>query len=222
MTNYIFIIVFSVLLLYSYFYKQINSKCNKIFSNFLKVTLITFILTFSFMSIVLHNASHNPPKNNADAVIVLGAGLRGENVSTILKNRLDTAAKYYFENPDTIIIVSGGQGKNEIVTEAYAMKKYLLTLNIPDHKIIEEDLSTRTIENFEYSKKILDEIFIDNYTLVHVTTDVHVFRAGLIAKKLGIETEGLGAPNISMPLLHINQYFYEYFALIKYFIFDYN
>jgi len=222
MTRYIFIIVFSVLLLYSYFYKQINSKCNKIFANILRVTVITFIITFSLTSIALYNVSHREPIENADAVIVLGAGLRGENVSTILQNRLDTAAKYYFLNPDTVIIVSGGQGPNEIVTEAYAMKKYLLTLGIPEYKIIEEDMSTRTIENFEYSRKILDKIFDKDYTLIHVTTRVHVFRANLIADQLGLDTKGLGAPNVSMPLLHINQYFYEYFALIKYFIFDYN
>ena len=91
-----------------------------------------------------------------DAVIVLGAGLRGENLSLILRNRLDAAVEYYNENPEAVIVVSGGQGPDEDIPEAEAMERYLYEQGVPLNKIIKEDKSTSTEENFKFSKELLE------------------------------------------------------------------
>ena len=92
-----------------------------------EVILVTFIGLYGFYD----NISYNE-----DAVIVLGAGLRGDKVSIPLKLRLDKAIEYHKKNPDAVIVVSGGQGFQETVTEAYAMEKYLIENGVDKSKII--------------------------------------------------------------------------------------
>lgn len=191
----------------------------KVIFKIIKIGLIIFSLTFIICIAILLKYAHTTPSNGADAVIVLGAGLKGENVSTALAYRLDAGAKYLEKNPNCIIVVSGGQGSNEIVSEAYAMKNYLLQKGIPENKIIMEDKSSRTLENFTFSKKILDNYFgTTNYKIVYATNDFHIFRAGKLAKKVGFNAEGLTSP--STPYLRANYYIKEYFSVIKYYLVD--
>ena len=124
---------------------------------------------------------------NEDAVIVLGAGLRGDKPSKALASRLNAALEYYQENPDTVIVVSGGQGDDELISEALAMEIYLTERGVPISSIIKEDRSTSTEENFLFSKDILDSRFDKDYTALYVTNEYHIFRAGLIAKRAGVE-----------------------------------
>lgn len=120
-----------------------------------------------------------------DAVIVLGAGIRGETVSLTLKDRLDAALSYYQENPEAVIVVSGGQGPQETIPEALAMERYLLNQGVPKEHILKEEKSTSTYENFVYTKEILDQYFDDAYEAAFVTNEYHVYRAKGIAKEAG-------------------------------------
>lgn len=122
-----------------------------------------------------------------DALIVLGAGLHGESPSLPLARRLDAAKKYYDKNPEAVLIVSGGQGFQEDIPEAEAMKKYLVNLGVPEEKIIEEKRSHSTAQNMEFSKEILEEMFGEDYTAALVTNHFHVYRAVSVAKEAGLE-----------------------------------
>jgi len=121
-----------------------------------------------------------------DAVIVLGAGIRGERVTRLLAYRLDRAAEYSDYNPNAIIVVSGGQGPQEDITEALAMERYLIEKGVPQERIIKEEASTSTYENLLYSKEILDKLFEVPYKVVVITNDFHIFRATKLAEKLGL------------------------------------
>lgn len=123
---------------------------------------------------------------NEDAVVVLGSGIRGELLTVGLKNRLDRAVEIYNENPDTVIIVSGGQGPQEDITEALAMERYLLRCGVDSEKIIKEEKATSTYENFVYSKQILDGLFGEEYDVAFVTNEYHIYRAGSLAKIAGL------------------------------------
>lgn len=123
---------------------------------------------------------------NEDAVVVLGSGIRGELLTVGLKNRLDRAVEIYSDNPDVTIIVSGGQGPQEDITEALAMERYLLRCGIDSGKIIKEEKATSTYENFVYSKQILDGLFGDEYDVAFVTNEYHIYRAGSLAKIAGL------------------------------------
>lgn len=187
--------------------------------NIIYFGFIFFIITFIACTIFLHTRGTEEPPKNCDAIIVLGAGLNRSRVSTSLAYRLDKAFEYANENKNSIIIVSGGQGKGEERTESSAMKEYLINKGISEERIYEENKSTNTVENFTFSKNILDKIFNgNNYKTVYVTNDFHIFRAGLIAKKCGFTAYGLGAQSYK-PLI-FNFYIREYFSIIKFFIFD--
>lgn len=138
-----------------------------------------------FVSVLLGLGINDTVTGSEDAVIVLGSGIRGELLTVGLKNRLDCAVEIYENNPDTVIVVSGGQGPQEDITEALAMERYLLSRNIPQESIIKEEQATSTYENFIYSKQILDKKFGENYSAAYVTNDYHIYRAGALAKIAG-------------------------------------
>lgn len=123
-----------------------------------------------------------------DAIIVLGAAVHGKTPSLTLKRRLDKAVEYHAQNPDAVIVVSGGQGAQEDISEAEAMKIYLVENGVASDKIIKEDKSTSTTENFKFSKEILDKHFSGDYTAAFITNEYHILRASLCAKRAGIES----------------------------------
>ena len=126
-----------------------------------------------------------------DYIIVLGAQVKDDGPSVVLKYRLDCAAEYLDKNPGTICIVTGAKGSNERVTEARGMADYLISAGIDEERIILEEQATNTSENIRYSKALLPS---GDVTVGIVTNNFHVYRALGIAKKQGIEdATGLAA-----------------------------
>ena len=149
------------------------------------------------LGILMGTAAKRADKVEADAVIVLGAAVHGDRVTWVLSNRLDTAADYLAAHPDAICVVSGGQGDGESVTEASAMQKYLVERKgIDPARILVEDKAQNTRENFAFSKAMIEETLGETAKIAFVTTDFHVFRAGRVAKKAGIDAEGVAAPDV--------------------------
>ncbi len=171
------------LLLYGIFHK----KLSKNLPNWLKYIVVfgyVFVLVFT-ASIYLCGNSDNVDYKE-DVIIVLGAGIKGERIGTNLQKRLDTAIDYHKENPNAVIVVSGGQGPYEDISEALAMERYLVANGVPQNQIIKEDRSTSTRENFEFSKKLLDLRFGEGeYKAAYVTNGYHIYRAGLVAEGVG-------------------------------------
>lgn len=146
---------------------------------------LSIVLIFS-SSLYFYGKNDNVT-HDEDAVIVLGAGLRGSRPSSTLKGRLNAAFEYHKNNPDALIVVSGGQGHDEDITEALAMETYLINLGVPKDRIIKEEASTSTYENFVFSKKLLDTQLESSYKIAYISNDYHVFRAGRIAHDAGFE-----------------------------------
>lgn len=158
------------------------------------IVLIIFILIIILISAAL--AVYGRKDNvtfKEDAVIVLGKGLDGDKVPINLAKRLDKAIEYNKKNPSALIIVSGGNVKNENLTEAQAMYDYLLSKGIPQDIIIKEDKSKTTYENFVFSTEILKEKFGEDYSAAFVSNSFHIWRAERLAKSLGINVTHLGA-----------------------------
>ncbi len=154
---------------------------------------------------------------NEDVLIILGAGIDGERVTYPLAQRLDEGIIFHEKNPNAIIVVTGGQGPQENITEALAMERYLIDRGVNKNIIIKEEQATSTYENFMYSKIILDKLFENNYTVGFATTDYHIFRASQIAAEVGYETTHVNAKsqNFSIPM----NYSREFLAVIKYYVF---
>lgn len=139
----------------------------------------------AFVAFLLIFGSSDNVTYREDAVVVLGAAVHGDRPSTVLADRLDAAVEYYEQNKNAVIVVTGGKGMQENITEAAAMEKYLVNKGVPTDKIIKEEKATNTFENFVYSKEILDEMFGKEYTVAYITNEYHIYRAGAIAKTAG-------------------------------------
>lgn len=175
-------------------------------------------------------------KQSADYVIVLGAQVRGDGLSKTLEYRLEKALEYAQVHPNTILILSGGQGEDENMTEASAMYEYLKAHGIPESQMIKEEKSTSTYENLVYSKLLIQEreqlrlntirdIMAASGYLVPpaeevpirigiVTSNFHVLRAKSIARHIGIPgITGIAAK--SDPVLFLHFCVRECFAILK-------
>lgn len=178
------IITFCIGVFYSKLNKFTTIRGFRICKNILALLVCTEIALISFMAIYGFSDNVN---YNEDAVVVLGAGVHGDRVSLPLKMRLDKAIEYHYKNPDALIVVTGGQGVQETVTEAYAMEKYLVQNGVDNSKILKEEKAKSTFENMKYSKKILDDYFLNDYSIVVITNNFHVFRGATMAKNAGFK-----------------------------------
>ncbi|MBQ8301910.1 MAG: YdcF family protein [Clostridia bacterium] len=173
---------------YGIFYKKIKLITQKGIMKAIKIFIIALICAETVLVgfIAIYGQRDNV-NYNEDAVIVLGAGIRGDKVTLPLKMRLDKTIEYHNENPEALIVVSGGQGFQETVTEASAMEKYLINNGVSGKVIIKEEKATSTNENMRFSKEILDTYFNEEYTTVVITNNFHIYRGVSIAKIEGIE-----------------------------------
>ena len=149
-------------------------------------------------------------KKNCRYLIVLGAQVRGERITDSLKRRLDAALLYHQVCSSVKIIVSGGQGKGEDVSEAYAMAQYLREHGVKDEQIMLEDQSRTTRENLRFSKAYLEEL---KTPVGIVTNNFHLFRALLIGRSEGYENlTGIAAG--CNRILFLNYMVREFFAVV--------
>ncbi|MEE1320931.1 MAG: YdcF family protein [Acutalibacteraceae bacterium] len=202
-----------MLLCYGILFEKLKAK--RIVHIFVALVLSVVTVFGSFLAVYgnIDNASYTEK-----TVIVLGCGIRGERVSVGLAKRLNKAYEYYEKNPDTVIIVSGGQGPQEDIPEALAMKRYLVDKGIPEDKIIMEDKSTSTITNFKYSHEIMKEKGLPDDSVVFVTNAYHIYRGASYAKAEGLTVTHLGTDIIwyTIPM----NYLREMLAVVKMWVLD--
>lgn len=179
------------------------------------ILLIAAYIIFTFTSLFIYSQLYKifPKNEKCDFIIVHGAGLiDGKRVSPLLAGRLDKGIEVFeYSGRKAKLIVSGGKGSDESLSEAQAMKNYLLEHGISESSIIMEDRSTTTMENMKYSKKIMDGIK-NKYRCIYVTNDYHVFRAGTYARKIGLKADGIGCKTAFY--YWPNAFIREYIAII--------
>ncbi len=161
--------------------------------------LYLFVVFLNFLSIsVIYQFNH--PRYNQDFIIVLGAGLlNGTTVSPLLAKRINTAISFYesqFKAKKTAprLLMSGGQGSDEQLPEAVAMKEYAIAQGVPEGEILVETNSTTTYENMKFSKEIMDSLKPNGYKAIFASNNYHIFRAGLYADQAQLKADGIGAP----------------------------
>ena len=157
--------------------------------------LYTLIIATLYCNI---RAARHIPKYDKDFVIILGSKINKDGTLTpLLKGRCDKAIEfskkqYEISKKKIIYVPSGGQGSDEVMAEAIAIKNYLISHGVKDKQIIIEDKSTSTIENMKFSKDKIDKIKKEA-KISFSTTNYHVFRSGVIASNQGIDCEGMGS-----------------------------
>ena len=147
----------------------------------IRIVIAVGLACFLAMECVIASGAFRKPPKDLDAIIVLGALVTEEGPSGALRQRIAAADAYIYENPDVIVVASGGQGDNEPISEAACIAAYLDLLHNP-RELIVEDQSADTEQNIRNSLALLDE---DVKTVGIVTSDFHVFRSLAIARKMG-------------------------------------
>lgn len=176
----------------------------------LTLNFIGYFVFFAVQVIICSAMLTLPPKK-LDFIIILGAQVRGTKITNSLKRRLDKGAEYLKENPQTRVIVSGGQGKGEDVTEAFAMAQYLSTRGIEKERIILEEQSRNTYENLKYSASLADSM---DDRIGIVSNNFHIYRSLVLGRQIGY-TRLYGIAAGCNPVLFLNYMVREFFAVMR-------
>ncbi len=182
------------------------------------VVLFAFVLQFLAVIGLICINGVSDEETGTDYLIILGTGLEGEAPSVPMLERLRAGSRYLKKYPDTVVIVTGGQGRGEDITEAEAMRRYLVRDGIEEDRIIEEPRATSTMENFRYSRQLIEEMTGGRPAKITIITNrYHVFRSRMLARRNGLDVYALATDDFEGAW---TGYFREYFAFIKSLIFD--
>ena len=158
------------------------------------VCLVMGLLAVGVTECFIIEASFGDPKEQVEYVVVLGAKVRVTGPSASLWDRIYGAYDYLEEHPEVIAIVSGGQGDDEPITEAEAMREELIALGIGESRVWVEDKATSTWENLNFSLDLIEEKTGQRpEKLGVVSSEYHLFRASLFAKACGVDFVGVPA-----------------------------
>ena len=181
-------------------------------------TMLTSLLALGFAWLIIVEvpiiaSAHTDRDPKAPYLIVLGAGVNGTEPSLSLLNRLEAAKTYLDAYPEAVVIVSGGQGAGEEITEAECMQRWLTDNGISATRIVKEEKSTSTYENLKNSLELIRENGGDpEGRIAIVSSEYHLYRAKYMAQTLGAEALGVAA-RTTYPVLMLNYFIREAFAV---------
>lgn len=178
-----------------------------VFSVFIFVFLLAAILT----CLLIGSGMRRSEKEPCRYLIVLGAQVSGRRITDSLKRRLDRAKEYLVQNGETLVIVSGGRGKGEDLSEAEAMASYLVKNGIAKERIFQENQSRTTKENLLFSAALIKE---SGCLVGIVSNNFHLYRALQYAKAAGYSKVCPIAASCN-PVLFVNYMVRECFAIWK-------
>lgn len=185
--------------------------------------ILVGVMSFGGLFAAVMYGSYNHITGDPQVMVILGCRVMpGGEPSMLLQDRLETALDYLEEDPDILVVVSGGQGSNEPVSEAACMAGWLEERGIPEDRIFQEDQSSNTKENLIFSKDLLarEGIDVGETDVLVVSNGFHLTRARMLAERFGYgEVSTLAAPSSHIPS-RIQMYIREPLALVKSFLLD--
>lgn len=158
------------------------------------VCLCIGLLVVGITECVIIKASFGDPEEHCDYMVVLGAKVRADGPSVSLMDRINAAYAYLTEHPEVIAVVSGGQGPDEHMSEAQCMYDHLVARGIDPSRVWIEDKATSTWENLNFSLDLIESKTGTRPEKIGLlSSEYHMFRAGLFADACGVESVGIPA-----------------------------
>lgn len=160
------------------------------------VAAATFGVSFAEY-VKMSRRSYGEKVEDPDYLMILGCTVEGETPCEMLKLRINAAADFLKANPNTTAIACGGiVHDGQTVSEADTIKKYLVESGIDESRIIVENQSQTTYENFVNAKKIISErCDIDKAEIAFLSSNFHILRSSYIAKQTALKAKGVPAPS---------------------------
>lgn len=214
--------IFIVISFMSFIFYYVNKKYKLWDKKWVRYIIYLCLTLLLVVEGIIIYYGQNRDLSESDYVVVLGAGLRGERMTLSLKERAEKALECVKENKSSYMILSGGQGPGESISEAEAVKRYLLENGVEEKRLLLEDKSKNTMENFRFSKEIIEKHSgktLDKVNVKVITSNYHVFRSNIIAKRQGYKNLKFNSNNTNI-LLAPNYFFREFFALPKTLLLD--
>ncbi len=188
------------------------------------VAVLLLALVYLFINaLTICQYGKKDEKQKSDVVVVLGAGTNNKGVSPVYQERLNHGIWLYENNYADYIIVTGGTGEGEKVSDAYRAKKYVCSKGVPENVVLMEEQSKITQENLEYTKEIMKENRWN--TCILVSDPLHMKRAMLIARDYGMQVVSSPTPSskyrtwkTKIPFLLREEIFYIGYKICKIFI----
>lgn len=213
----------SVILIYKWLFRRRDKypKTVRWLSGILSVFLLIGTGYFIFLEILINRDARTDTSVTADYIVVLGAGVNGTYPSLSLQFRLVAALDYLNAHPETIAVLSGGQGPGEDITEAQCMHNWLVEHGISSARLLLEESSTSTWENLVFSKNLIDaQKDINDPAIGVLSSEYHLHRAKLMAVQAGFQ-DPIGIAAKTSPTLRISYSIREAFGLTYYYVFGY-
>ncbi len=171
-------------------YPKIIKGVRRVFTVILCVSLLVVGVT----EVLIIRASFGAPEESCEYIVVLGAKVRPDGPSVSLQNRIDAAYDYLAAHPESIAVVSGGKGPDEPMSEAQCMRDELVAMGISEDRIWMEDKATSTWENLNFTLDLIEEkTGVRPAKIGLLSSEYHLFRAGLFARECGVESVGIPA-----------------------------
>lgn len=185
--------------------------------------LLAVLLAFgALLGAVLYGA-YDHIQGDPQIMVILGCQINPWGPSVLLQDRLDKALDYLEDHPDLTIVVSGGQGPDEHISEARCMYDYLTEHGVDEAQILLEDRSSNTVENLRYTMELLaDEGYDTTADMVVVSNGFHLTRVRMLWSRIcggDDNLSTLAAPSSHVPS-RLKMYIREPLALVKSFVFD--
>lgn len=205
------------------YYRPYEGRRNHTWALVLLAAVLAAALAYAVLLGTVLFGARDQVRGTPGAMIILGCQVKEDGPSVLLQDRLDTALAYLSDHPDLTVVVSGGQGPDEPVSEARCMYDYLTAHGVPAENILLEERSHNTWENLRYSIALLEAEGRDpaGGTVV-VSNGFHLARVRMLWARAAGREEGLSllaAPSSHLPT-RLKMYVREPVALVKSFVFD--
>ena len=202
------------------YYKPYGGRRGGAWKKVLCVLLAVALLGFGALEAVIAVNSRTEIQGEPEIMVIFGCQVKPWGPSVLLQDRLDTALNYLEDHPDMTVLVTGGKGDDEHVSEARCMYDYLIEHGVDGEQIIMEDMSRNTSQNIQHTKAMLDamgyDILEEDYLLV--SNGFHLARIKMLWGDYGMVST-LAAPSTHLPS-RVKMFFREPLALVKSFVFD--
>lgn len=205
------------------YYKAYGGRRGKTWQKVLCALLLVGALCFAALEGVVYAGAKTQVSGEPEVMVIFGCQVKPWGPSVLLQDRLDTALAYLADHPDMTVVVTGGKGDDEHVSEARAMYDYLTENGVDGDRVLMEDRSRNTWQNINYTLDLLQEEGYDTTDdILLVSSGFHLTRIGMLWGRSAGGTymvSTLAAPVTHRPSA-VKMFFREPLALVKSFLLD--